>query len=325
MAKSGYAGAMRMATVGVSDLDDALLLFRDVMELKVERQGQLPGSLLSAWGLGQGVSGRFAELSCKGYPVGWLRLVQYTPGATEKVRLDFGADDADTSTDVGPKALDFYVADPIAPYVEKIEKAGYTFRSPPVMHQIGKTVSEECLFSGPDGVPVLIMVGHIHAVTSMHPGSPDGPFSEIPTISIIAGDLDETRKFYGEGLGLTAVGDNETGDEYRDKVNDLTGVPHGTRVHFLLWADEGEASGKILCTHFFDRTGKRLTGRMKPGKLGFSLLTHDTDDLDALHNRLKGMGSEIVCPPCDISGDGDSYRMMLVKGPNEEMFEITER
>jgi catechol 2,3-dioxygenase-like lactoylglutathione lyase family enzyme len=325
MAKSGYAGAMRMATIGVTDLDKAMLLFHDIMELKVEREGHLSGSLLQAWGLGAGVSGRFVELSCKGYPLGWLRLVQYQPQATQKVRLDSGGDSADSGTDVGAKAIDFYVEDPIAPYVEKIEHAGYEFRSPPVKHQIGNTVSEECLFSGPDGVPVLIMVGHFHAETSMRSGSPDGPFSEIPTISVVAGDLDETRRFYKEGLGLVAVADDETGDEYRNKVDDLTGVPHGTRVHFLLWADEGEASGKILCVHFFDRTGKRLTDRMKPGKLGFSLLTHDTDDLDALHERLGSMGYEIVQPPVDIKGDGDPYRMMMVRGPNEEMFEFTQR
>lgn len=325
MAKSGYAGAMRMATVGVTDLDKALILFHSIMELKVEREGHLSGSLLSAWGLPAGISGRFVELSCKGYPLGWLRLVQYQPHASEKVRLDFDEADADSGTDVGAKAIDFYVSDPIAPYVEKIEHAGYKFRSPPVKHQIGKTVSEECLFSGPDGVPVLIMVGHVHAATSMRPGSPDGPFSEIPTISVVAGDLDETRRFYKEGLGLVAVADDETGDEYRDKVDDLTGVPHGTRVHFLLWADEGEASGKILCVHFFDRTGKRLTDRMKPGKLGFSLLTHDTDDIEALHERLSGMGYDIVQPPVDIKGDGDPYRMMMVRGPNEEMFEFTQR
>lgn len=325
MAKSGYAGAMRTATVGVSDLEQSLTLFRDIMELKVERQGALPPSLLSAWGLAEGTTAQFAELSCKGYPLGLLRLVQYTPGATEKVRLDFGSENADAGTDVGVKAIDFYVEDPIQPYVDKIEAAGYKFRSPPVKHQIGQTVSEECLFSGPDGVPVLIMVGHVHAATSMRAGSPDGPFSEIPTISVVAGDLDETRRFYKDGLGLVAVADDETPDEYRNKVDDLTGVPHGTRIHFLLWADEGEASGKILCVHFFDRTGKRLVDRMTPGKLGFSLLTHDTDDLDALHKRLADMGYEVVQPPVEVTGDGDAYRMMLVKGPNEEMFEFTER
>ncbi len=325
MAKSGYAGAMRMATVGVSDLDKAMLLFHEIMELKVERQGHLSGSLLAAWGLGAGISGRFVELSGKAYPLRWLRWVRYQPQASEKLRLDSGDDGADSGTDVGIKAIDFYVSDPIAPYVEKIEHAGYKFRSPPVKHQIGDTISEECLFSGPDGIPVLIMVGHVHAETSMRAGSPDGPFSEIPTISVVAGDLDETRRFYKDGLGLVAVADAETGDEYRDKVDDLTGVPHGTRIHFLLWADEGEASGKILCVHFFDRTGKRLTDRMKPGKLGFSLLTHDTDDLEALHERLSSMGYEIVQPPVDIKGDGEPYRMMMVRGPNEEMFEFTER
>jgi len=316
---------MRIATVGVTDLGKALNLFRDIMKLRVEREGNLPPSLLSAWGLPYGTTAIYAELSCGGYPVGWLRLVQFTPEATERVRVDFGSENPDSGTDVGPKALDFYVAEPIAPYVEKIEQAGYKFRSPPVKHQIGPTVSEECLFSGPDGVPILIMVGHVHATTSMRLGSPDGPFSEIPTISVVAGDLYDTRRFYGEGLGLIAVGDDETPDEYRNKVNDLTGVPHGTRVHFLLWADEGEASGKILCVHFFDRTGKRLMGRMKPGKLGFSLLTHDTDNIDEMHRRLSDMGYEIFKPPTLIKGDGDAYRMMLVKGPNEEMFEFTER
>src|SRR6185436_14366218 len=118
-----------------------------------------------------------AELSCKGYPVGRLRLVEYEPTPKQKVRLDFGAANPDSPTDVGAKALDFYVADPILPSVRKIEAAGYTFRSRPVKHQIGQTISEECLFSGPDGVPILIMVGHRHGPTSLRPGSPDGPFS----------------------------------------------------------------------------------------------------------------------------------------------------
>ncbi|MFL2770125.1 MAG: VOC family protein [Rhodospirillaceae bacterium] len=325
MAKNGYASAMRMATVGVSDIYHSLQLFRDIMELKVEREGKVPDTLLSAWGLGGDASAKFVELSCKSYHLGRLRLVQFSPEAKEKVRIDFGSKNVDSGTDVGPKALDFYVEDPIGPYVERIERAGYKFRSAPVRHQIGNTVSEECLFSGPDGVPILIMVGHVHAATSMRAGSPDGPFSEIPTISVVAGDLDETRRFYGEGLGLVAVTDNETPDEYRNKVDDLTGVPHGTRVHFLMYAEKGKASGKILCVHFFDRTGKRLTDRMKPGKLGFSLLTHDTKDLDALHRRLSTMGYEIIQTPTEISGDGNKYGLMMVRGPNEEMFEFTQR
>jgi hypothetical protein len=53
-------------------------------------------------------------------------------------------------------------------------------------------------------------------------------------------------------------------------------------------------------------------------------LTHDTDDIDALHARLKEFGAEIVTPPTSIAGDGKPYRMMMAKGPNEEMFEFTD-
>jgi catechol 2,3-dioxygenase-like lactoylglutathione lyase family enzyme len=316
--------AMRLATVGVSNMKQALSLFRDIMKLKVERTGPVPQSLLSAWKVAPGVKASMVVLSCKGYAMGQLRLVEFTPTPTQKVRLDFGAINADSGTDVGPKAIDFYVADPILPSVKKIQAAGYKFRSAPVKHQIADTISEECLFSGPDGVPVLIMVGHRHNPTSLRAGSPDGPFSEIPTISVVSGDLTRTRAFYAGVLGLKAVTDAETPEAYRSLVNNLTGTPQGTRIHFLLYADPPEASGKILCVHFFNRTGKRLTGRMKPGHLGFSLLTHDAKNLDELHQKLRSFGSEVITPPTLITEDGKPYKMMLAKGPNEEMFEFTQ-
>ncbi|MBL8628589.1 MAG: VOC family protein [Rhodospirillaceae bacterium] len=318
--------AMRLATLGVSSMKQALGLFRDVMELKVESEGPVPQSLLDAWHVPAGTKAIQAILSCKGYPIGRLRLVQYTPTPAQKVRIDHSAHhtEADTGTDVGIKAIDFYVRDPILDAVGKIEKHGYTFRSKPVYHQIADTISEECLFSGPDGVPVLLMVGHRHSSTSMRKGAPHGPFSEIPTISIVAGDLDKTREFYGELLGLDVVTDAETPAEYRELVNDLTGTPKGTRIHFLMFADKPEASGKILCVHFFDRTGKVLKGRMKPGHLGFSLLTHDSDDVVDLYERLQAFGVDIVTPPTRIDNDGAPYIMMMVKGPNEEMLEFTQ-
>ena len=317
--------AMRIATVGVSDLDQAIVLFRDVMELQEERSGPVPASLTAAWKLPNGITAQMTELSCNGYPIGRLRLVEYTPTPSKHVRLDHGGDGGDKATDVGPKALDFYVADPILDSIKRIKKAGYSFRSPPVRHEIGVSISEECLFSGPDGLPVLIMVGHRHPETVMRPGTPHGLFSEIPTISVVSGSLEKTRQFYGGILGLTAKDDAETPNSYRNLVNDLTGVPRGTRVHFLLYGTEEEASGKILLVHFFDQTGARLKGRMRPGHLGFSLLTHDTKDLEGLHKTLIESGADIVSAPTIISDDGPKYLTMLVKGPNEEMFEFTQR
>jgi catechol 2,3-dioxygenase-like lactoylglutathione lyase family enzyme len=318
-------GAMRLATLGVSDMEQALSLFRNILELKVESDAAADPSLLAAWKLPPGTSARLVELSCKGYPIGRVRLAQFTPLNTQRVRMDHGTPKLDTGTDIGIKAVDFYVEDPILPRVKQIEAAGYVFRSPPVKHQIADTVSEECLFSGPDGVPILIMVGHVHGETSKRKGSPDGPFSEVPTISIVCGDLEKTRQFWGRTLGLKTLTDAETPPEYRDLVDDLTGVPHGTRIHFLMFGGEDEASGKILNVHFFERTGKRLDGRMKPGHLGFSLLTHDTKDIDAVHRAVLRDGFAVETPPTAVRQNGESYRLMLVRGPSDELVEIVEQ
>ena len=315
---------MACATVGVRRLDPALALFRDAMGLRVEADFVASPALLAAWGVAAGTRARIVELSCKGYPIGRVRLVAYDPVPTVCVRLDAGPDDPDDATDVGPKALDFYVRSPIERTVQALERLGYRARSAPVYHEIGQTISEEFLVSGPDGVPILFMIGHRHASTSLRAGSPDGEFSEIPTVSVIAADLKRSREFYGDVLGLVAVNDAETPPQYRDLVNDLTGVPQGTRVHFLNFARSGEASGKVLLLHFFERTGRRLAGRMRPGHLGFSMLTHRTGNLDALERRLLAGHFDICQPPIAVQTGNGRCRLMRALGPNEEMFEFIE-
>lgn len=313
--------AIRSCTVGVRDLAHAEALFAGVMGLRQEARGHLPPEYRRALHLPEGTAARFIELSRGGYPVGRLRLLALDPPAQAHVRLDH--DDADSPTDVGPKAIDFYVADPIAPRVAEIERAGYHFRSPPVRHVIGDTESEECVFSGPDGVPLLIMVGHRHGPAELRPGCLDaGPYSEIATISVVAGDLAQSRAFYEGILGMRPIVDAETGLEHLERVNQLTGVPGQTRIHFLLYAAPGEASGKILLVHFFERTGKRLVGRMRPAHLGFSLLTHETDDLEALHKAVLEGGQRVLTAPVPVSGWPGDRKVMLAEGPNEELFEF---
>lgn len=317
--------AIRSCMVGVSDLERSLQLFQGVMQLRLERRGVLSADELRLYGLPATTRAQYAELSCAGHPVGRLRLVQYSPTPTGYVRIDHaanGRDDADSPTDIGPKAIDFYVADPILPRVAEIERAGYKFRSRPVRHQVGRTESEECLFSGPDGVPILLMVGHRHSDAELRPGCLTGPYSEIATISIVSGDLEASRTFYEDVLGLVLIVDAETGQSHRDSVNDLTGVPPDTRVHFKVYAEHGEASGKVLIVHFYERTGRRLVDRMRPGRLGFSLMSHACDDLDTLAQRLGAGGFAVVAPPTLVRTDHDERRVLLARGPDEELLEF---
>lgn len=317
--------ASEYITVGVSDMERSLGLFRDLMQLEVERDYMASPSLKAAWCLAANTEARIVELSCKGYAMGRLRLVAYTPTAKDKVRIHSGTQPHDGAADIGCKAIDFYVADPIRPIYDAIRAAGYETRSEPILHELGEVVSEEFIFWGPDGVPLLLMVGHVHPDNQMRLASPDGPFSEIATVSVVGESLKSTRAFYEGVLGLIPVVENETPEAFVDKVNELTGTPKGTAIRWLVYAAPGEASGKILVIHFIGASTRRLTHRMRPGRLGFSLLTHQTSDIKALEARLDTGGYRIVTRPREVDIAGEMRQIMLAVGPNEEMFEFVER
>jgi catechol 2,3-dioxygenase-like lactoylglutathione lyase family enzyme len=312
---------MQSVTVGVSDLGAALRLFHEVMGLAVESRELLSPARRAFLGLGGVARAEIVELSCRGYPIGRLRLLQVTPTPTEVVRLDTQIGGPDSPLDVGPKAIDFYVRSPAEVYWREMVEAGCIARSKPVRHVIGDTESEECVLFGPDGVPLLIMVGHRHPAQQMRAGTPHGKYSEVPTISVVAGDVAATRRFYGDALGLIATNDAETPAAFRDAVDDLVGIPRGSRVHFLLYQDPDEPSGKILLVWFGGASTRRLAGRMHPTRLGVGLYTHEASDLGALAARVLAAGAHVEAPPAIVDG----RPRMLVRGPNEELFEFVER
>lgn len=318
---SHNVSGMRAVTVGVTDLDQALTLFRDTMGLRLESDREVSAERRRFWDLETGSSARVVELSCGGYATGRLRLLQLTPRAQHVARLDTQLGGADSPLDIGPKAVDFYVRSPATDAWREMVAAGCIARSPPVRHVIGDVESEECVLFGPDGVPLLIMVGHRHPPSQMRPGSPHGKYSEVPTVSVVAGDLAATRRFYAEALGLAIGTDAETPAEFRDKVNELVGIPAGSRVHFLLYQQADEPSGKILLVNFGALSQRRLEGRMHPRHLGVALFHHETANLDALHAQLRAVDAQVLAEPQQV----DAERVMLVRGPNEELFEFTER
>ncbi len=322
---SGIISAIESVTVGVSDLRAALHLFHDVMGLAIESHQPLSAQRTRFWGFDDGTRGEMVELSCRGYPLGRLRLLALDPVPREVVRLDPQVGGPDSPLDIGPKAIDFYVRTPAELYWQEMVDAGCTARSKPVRHVIGGADSEESVLFGPDGVPLLIMVGHNHPPEHMRPGAPHGKYSEVPTISVVAGDLPTTRRFYADTLGLQTATDDETPAQFRDQVNKLVGIPPGSRVHFLMYQDGVEPSGKILLVYFGGASQRRLAGRMHPRRLGVGLFTHAARDMDALHARLlahaPGNGAHIEVEPCAVDGT----RVMLVRGPNEELFEFVER
>ena len=311
---------MEYVTVGVSDMEESIRLFGDVMMLDVEADYEPSAELLSLWGLAGVEGARAVELSCSGYPVGRLRLLATVPPGTIRVRDDHGG--ADEATDVGVKAIDFYVRPPIRRWIETLEGAGCRARSEPIRWEIGEVESEEINISGPDGYPMLLMVGWRHPEAFRREWDEAKPFSEVATTSVVCGDLDANRRFYGEVLGLTKFADDEVADEYRELADILTGVPSGTRVRLILYGADGEPSGKLLLVHFYEASAGRLEARMRPDHLGVAMFTHTTGDLEGLHRRVLASGNPVLNGPADIP----EYRgrAMMIGGPNDELFEIIE-
>ncbi len=101
--------------------------------------------------------------------------------------------------------------------------------------------------------------------------------------------------------------DAEVSDEHRALACHLTGVPDGTRIHFLVVHAPGEPSGKLLFVHFFERTGKVLERRMRPGNLGVSLFSYAADDLDGLRSTVEAAGAVIETPPTAVGERGTPH------------------
>jgi catechol 2,3-dioxygenase-like lactoylglutathione lyase family enzyme len=318
------ATAITLVTVGVTDLAEALTLFRDTMGFVVERQFDMSAELRRAWNLPDGTTAKIVELSYGGYPRGRLRLASFQPVPTVKVRNDRGPHAPDRPTDVGPKAIDVYVRPPIQHAMAKMEALGYVKRADPVTHHVDDIISEELVYWGPDGLPILLMVGHVHPPDQQRSPTLEGDFSEIATISVVSADRKRSAAFYRDLLGMHCFNDSESGAAHRDNVSTLTGAPAGSQIHWQTFGEAKDPSGKILLIHFFEATGKRLQGRMRPGHLGFSMMTLEHPDIEDLAARAKGLGFEVPTAPTAVDYGGTPARFMLLRGPNEEMFEIVQ-
>jgi catechol 2,3-dioxygenase-like lactoylglutathione lyase family enzyme len=319
--------AIESVTVGVQDLDQALALFRDRMGYAVEFDVRASVSLLALWKLPVHADLRLVTLSADGHAFGRIRLAQFPDADGTATRRDHGPGACDRPTDTGPKALDIYTGAPISDAVELLAAAGCPARGGPERFQIGSNDTEEVIVTGPDDLPLLLMVGHGHLPGNRRYAPSAGRFSEVATLSVITADLDASRRFYEEALGYVHEStDVELRGEHRDAACRLFGVAEGTRVHFALYRERRQPSGKVVLVHFHDRTTGPLAHAMRPGRLGISLLSCRCADLDALSTRLGRAGGQVESVIQHAAVDeGRPCRVMLVRGPNGELFEFTER
>ena len=319
--------AIESVTIGVRDIEAALGVFRDRMGYRIDLDVCASVSLLAAWKLPVHEKVRLVTLSAEGHAVGRIRLAQFPDRGGTATRIDHGPAAVDLPTDVGPKALDIYTGKPISAAVDALAEAGCPPRSTPERFEIGENDTEEGILTGPDGVPLLLMVGHAHQSGARRFEPAAGRFSEVATVSIVTADLDASRRFYEEALGYVHERtDIELRGEHRDAACRLFGVSAGTRVHFAMYRERRQPSGKVVLVHFYDRTSGPLAHPMRPGQLGLTLFTCRCSSLEALSGRFGRAGGQVESVIQHVAVDhGQPCRVMLVRGPSGELFEFLER
>ncbi len=314
-------------TLGIRDLEAALKLFKDVCGFTIESDTRASVSLLSVWGLPPYEDVRLVELSCDGYAFGRIRLAVFPERLGDVTRRDHGDGARDRPTDVGPKALDLYVAAPLDAAIRVLGAAGCGLRAGPIRFTVRHSETEEAMLTGPADTPLLLMVGHRHPKRAQRAVPDRGRTGEVATVSVVVADLEATRRFYVAGLGLRADDiDDELKDDERVRACRLFGVAEDTRVSMILFRDPAQPSGKVLAIHFHERTTGELATPMRPGNVGVSLFSTRCANLEELRERLQAAGLAAHLPILHVAlGDGMPARVMLTRGPNGELFEFIER
>ncbi len=148
-------------------------------------------------------------------------------------------------------------------------------------------------------------------------------------LTTVVSDLATTRRFY-EALGFK----EDRRVEVTDAASlDVFGLPHDTPLTFIRMTNDNTLStGRIDGgTLGFAQVRNNTVGGKPMEKLrdrsrgetllGTSILVMTTDGLDAVHDRLKAIGAEILKPPFDGSG---GLRSMIVRDPDGQRMEITQ-
>jgi catechol 2,3-dioxygenase-like lactoylglutathione lyase family enzyme len=143
-------------------------------------------------------------------------------------------------------------------------------------------------------------------------------------VTLVVSDLARSRLFY-ETLGFK--------EDRRVEVTDLAslkvfGLPAGTRLTFIRLSSDNTLStgridgGTLGLAQVHNRKLRRLRDRTGgETMIGTPILIITTDGVDAVHERLRNIGAEILEPPMAASG---GLRSMVARDPDGTRLEITQ-
>jgi hypothetical protein len=137
---------------------------------------------------------------------------------------------------------------------------------------------------------------------------------DFSALWIGSADVRTSTPFYEQVLGFKSEGDAQQ-------------APSPLNVTQLSpYRAPKKPGSQLVVAHFADsNAGSRRNTSMAVGQTGFNLLTFRCEDLDELAKRVDAIGVEPVTRPTHVGLPfGYPGRVMIVPGPNGELFEFDE-
>lgn len=304
---------IRVATVGVSDLERSVAFYADAFGYVAGGEAGLGGADIErAWRMPQGLTGRTVVMGPPGARSGLLRLACFdAPG-----QPIWG--DHSRARDYGHYALNIRVAD-VHATMDRVRAAGGTVRSEPthwtVTPELAAWDSQAC---DPDGV--MLDVFQIEGEEGPLAGF-DGTASELQTVAIRVSDAQAAAAFYG------ALGFQVMYDKLIEGMELFFRLPPGTAMRNVnMYMPGGTMNGRVEIAQYVGLPGRDQRDRAVPPNTGPLAVSLETGDLPATAGLLTAGGAARVCDP--VEADLPPYGPATIQtflGRDGELLELYQR
>lgn len=305
---------VRMATLGVSQLDRAVQFYQQALAYRFMERGRVAPALAPLWQFDPATRLEYAIMAADESGRGRIRLISGPQPGT----AIWAPSDRLRAT--GSYALNFRCRD-IHEQLERIRAAGGEAGSQPHFWEVSDQVHVyDSMSSDPDGTQLDLFS---YARGGDLRGALDTPVSVIQTVALAVADVEASRAFY-KAMGFVELFDRVLDFE---GLSEMLGVDRPVRIHNVNLMKDGHiVPGRVEMFAYLDTGLPRpqpVTERAVPpnhGLLSFSLLTTNAE---AVLGALKPLGGRLIgrVAEVDVPGFGCATVSVLL-GPDGERIEL---
>lgn len=305
---------VRVATIGVTDLDASTAFYRGCFDYVVLGEGPLSATETSSlWGGAERTDGRSVLLGPAGATSGLLRLVHY-PDTRPLYWGDYGQ-----LQDLGHYALNMRVPEINAAVASVAEHGGRT-RSGPTHWTVTPDLSAwDSLSWDPDGI--LCDVFELEPGPTSVLADYDGRPTSLQTVCFHSSDARRSARFYA-ALGLRPMY-----DKLLLEMEEFFHLPEGVGLHNInMMHPQANETGRIEIAQYVGWEGKDQRDVAVAGTAGILSVAFETDDLSATTLLLRAIGTEEAGPEVEVDQSGiGPVRAQAWFGPDGERLEFFQR